>query len=97
MQLTHDMLLRTAYGAAYGRGFEDGRRILFALPMYHVFGYVEGMLPAVLVGGAIIPHVTFDPLAILAAIERHRATDLLAIPLMTQSVMDAEQDLAKHG
>lgn len=97
VQLTHDMLLRTAYGAAYGRGFEDGRRILFALPMYHVFGYVEGMLPAVLVGGAIIPHVTFDPLAILAAIERHRATDLLAIPLMTQSVMDAEQDLAKHG
>ena len=97
VQLTHDMLLRTAYGAAYGRGFEDGRRILFALPMYHVFGYVEGMLPALFVGGAIIPHLAFDPLATLAAIERHRATDLLAIPLMTQSVMDARQNLAKRG
>lgn len=89
VQLTHDMLLRTAYGAAYGRGFEDGRRILFALPMYHVFGYVEGMLPATLVGGAVVPHVAFDPVATLAAIERHRVTDMLVIPLMTNAVMDA--------
>ena len=89
VQLTHDMLLRTAYGAAHGRGFEDGRRILFALPMYHVFGYVEGMLPATFVGGAIVPHVAFDPQVTLAAIERHRVTDMLVIPLMTQAVMDA--------
>ena len=92
VQLTHDMLLRTAYGAAYGRGFEDGRRIHFAMPMYHVFGYVEGMLPALLVGGAIIPHLVFSPVASLEAIERHRATDMLAIPLMTQAVMDAQQE-----
>ncbi len=92
VQLTHDMLLRTAYGAAYGRGFEDGRRIHFALPMYHVFGYVEGMLPALHVGGAIIPHTAFDAVATLAAIERHRATDMLVIPLMTQAVMDALKD-----
>jgi fatty-acyl-CoA synthase len=92
VQLTHDMLLRTAYGAAYGRGFEDGRRIHFALPMYHVFGYVEGMLPALFVGGAIIPHLVFDPVATLRAIEHHRATDLLAIPLMTEAVMDAHRE-----
>ncbi|MDN5760011.1 MAG: AMP-binding protein, partial [Tomitella sp.] len=97
VQLTHDMVLRTAYGAAYGRGFEDGRRIVFAMPMYHVFGYLEGMLPAMFVGGAIIPHVSFDPHATLAAIERHRATDMLAIPLMTQSVMDTRQELAQRG
>lgn len=89
VQLTHDMLLRTAYGAAYGRGFEDRRRILFALPMYHVFGYVEGMLPVTFVGGSIVPHTSFDPVATLAAVERHRVTDLLAIPLMTSAVMDA--------
>ncbi|GAB3667345.1 AMP-binding protein [Nocardioides korecus] len=92
VQLTHDMLLRTAYGAAYGRGFEDGRRIHFAMPMYHVFGYVEGLLPALLVGGAIIPHLVFSPAASLEAIERHRATDMLAIPLMTQAVMDAQRE-----
>lgn len=97
VQLTHDMLLRTAYGAAYGRGFEDGRRIHFALPMYHVFGYVEGMLPATFVGGAIVPHIAFDPEASLDAIERHRCTDMLAIPLMTEAVMDAQAKRAADG
>lgn len=86
------MLMRAAFGAAHGRGFEDGRRILFALPMYHVFGYVEGLLPALFVGGAIIPHTAFDPVATLEAIERHCATDMLAIPLMTVAVMDALKD-----
>lgn len=92
VQLTHDMLLRTAYGAAYGRGFEDGRRIHFAMPMYHVFGYVEGMLPVLFVGGAIVPHLSFTPVASLDAIEAHGATDMLAIPLMTQAVMDAQRE-----
>lgn len=92
VQLTHDTLLRAAYAAAHGRGFEDGRRIHFALPMYSAFGYVEGLLPALYVGGAIIPHTAFNPVATLAAIERHRATDMLATPLMTQAVMDALKD-----
>jgi fatty-acyl-CoA synthase len=95
--LTHDMLLRTAYAAAYARGFEDGRRIHFALPMYHVFGYVEGMLPVTFVGGAIIPHIAFDPQAGLDAIENHRATDMLAIPLMTRAVLDAQLERVAAG
>ena len=32
VMLTHDMVLRAAYSSAYGRAFEDGRRILFSLP-----------------------------------------------------------------
>src|SRR6202008_1708818 len=69
----------------------------FALPMYHVFGYVEGMLPATFVGGAIVPHVAFDPHASLDAIERHRCTDMLAIPLMTEAVMDAQAERIAAG
>ena len=87
--LTHDMLLRTAYGSAFARAFEDGRRILFSLPMYHVYGYVEGMLAAPFVGGAIIPQLAFDPVATLEGITRHRATDVLLIPTMTMAVLDA--------
>jgi fatty-acyl-CoA synthase len=88
VMLTHDMLLRTAFGSSYGRAFEDGRRILFALPMYHVFGYVEGLLAALFVGGAIIPRLKFDAVDTLAAAERHRATDLLLIPTMTLALLD---------
>ena len=86
--LTHDMLLRTAYGSAYARAFQDGRRILFSLPMYHVYGYLEGMLAVLFVGGAIVPQLTFDPAETLRAIERHRADDMLLIPVMTLSLLD---------
>jgi fatty-acyl-CoA synthase len=62
--------------------------------MYHVFGYVEGMLAASFVGGGIVPQRAFDPAATLGAIERHRATDVLLIPTMSLGVLD-ELDAAR--
>jgi fatty-acyl-CoA synthase len=92
VQLTHDMLLRTAFGSAYARAFSDGLRTLFSLPMYHVYGYVEGMLSVLFVGGAIIPRLKFDAADTLRALARHRATDLLLIPTMTMALL---QELRK--
>ena len=89
VMLTHDMLTRTGFGAAYGRAFEDGRRIIFSLPMFHVFGYLEGMLAVSWVGGAIIPQLRFDAAETLRAIQRHRATDVLLIPVMSLALIDA--------
>jgi fatty-acyl-CoA synthase len=91
VMLTHDMLLRTAFTSAYGRAFEDGRRIVFALPMYHVFGYVEGLLSVLFVGGAVIPMLKFDAPAMLASAERNLATDILAVPTMTLALIDAQR------
>lgn len=88
VMLTHDMLTRTAFGGAYARAFEDGHRIIFSLPMFHVFGYVEGLLSVLWVGGAIIPQLRFDAEDTLAAIERHRASDALLIPAMTLALLD---------
>jgi fatty-acyl-CoA synthase len=86
--LTHDMLLRTAYGSAYMRAFQDGRRILFSLPLYHVYGYVEGLLAVPWVGGAVVLQRTFDAVATLRGIERHRADDALFVPTMTLDVVE---------
>ncbi len=91
VQLTHDMLTRTAFGSAYARAFEDGRRIIFSLPMFHVFGYVEGLLAAPWVGGAIVPQLRFEADRTLAAIERHRASDALMVPAMTLALLDEAQ------
>jgi fatty-acyl-CoA synthase len=89
VMLTHDMMLRTAFGSTYGRAFEDGRRILFSLPMYHVYGYVEGLLAALFVGGAVIPQLKFDAADTLRAIAAHHASDVLLIPTMTLALLDA--------
>jgi len=87
-QLTHDMLLRSAYGSAYHRAFDDGWRIGFALPLYHVFGYIEGMLAAMFVGGAIVPQKVFNPRTTLEQIERHRVNEVLFVPTMTVAVVE---------
>ncbi|MGQ0631037.1 MAG: class I adenylate-forming enzyme family protein [Sporichthyaceae bacterium] len=85
---THDMLNRMAYSSAYTRAFEDGRRIIFALPMYHVFGYVECMMAVSFVGGALIPYVAFDAETMLAGVEKYQASELVGVPLMTLAEID---------
>jgi fatty-acyl-CoA synthase len=86
--LTHDMVLRSAYGSAYHRAFADGWRVLFSLPMYHVFGYVEGLLAAMFAGGAVVPLAVFNPRTVLDSIERHRVNEVLLVPTMTVAVVE---------
>jgi fatty-acyl-CoA synthase len=85
---THDNLLRAAYAGAYHQAFEQGRRAVFSLPLYHGFGLVVGLLSGLVVGGSIVPLLKFDPDAILRAIARHRATFLMGVPTMTIALME---------
>jgi fatty-acyl-CoA synthase len=86
--LSHDMVLRSAYGSAYHRAFGDGWRIGFSLPLYHVFGYVEGLLASMFAGGAIVPQAVFNPRSILAAVQQHRVSEVLFVPTMSVAVVE---------
>lgn len=86
--LTHDMVLRAAYSSVLTRAFEDGRRIQFAMPMYHVFGYVECFIASLFVGGAVIPHTTFDPSEMLDWAARLGSNDIVCVPVMTSRLID---------
>ncbi|MFI6998242.1 class I adenylate-forming enzyme family protein [Nocardia sp. NPDC050175] len=86
--ITHDAVLRTGYASALTRAFEDGRRILFSLPCYHMFGYVEGLIAATMVGGAVIMQTSFNPAGYLAGVQRHRANDILCVPTMTVAILE---------
>lgn len=87
--VSHDAVLRTAYASALTRAYEDGRRILFSLPCYHMFGYIEGLLSVTFVGGAIIPQAVFSAESYFAAIERHRASDILCVPTMAVALLES--------
>jgi fatty-acyl-CoA synthase len=92
--VTHDAVLRTAYASALTRAYDDARRILFSLPCYHMFGYVEGLLSSMYVGGAVIMQTSFSALGYFEAIETHRATDMLCVPTMAVAMVESE---AGHG
>ncbi|MDR3661818.1 MAG: class I adenylate-forming enzyme family protein [Mycobacterium sp.] len=87
--VSHDSVLRTAYASALTRAYEDGRRILYSLPCYHMFGYVEGLLSAMFVGGAVILQPSFSAEGYFRGIERHRATDILCVPTMAVAMVES--------
>ncbi len=91
---THDNLLRAAYAGAYHQAFEDGRRAVFSLPLYHSFGLVVGLLSGLVVGGAIIPLTRFNAAAMLEAIGAHRATYLMGVPTMTVAMLEQSKQHA---
>jgi len=88
VMLSHDMVLRAAYASALHRAFEDGRSMLHALPMYHVFGYIECLVASWYVGGKVVTQLTFEAETFLDLAEEHRITDLVALPNMTMKLLD---------
>jgi len=97
VMLSHDMILRAAYASAYTRAFEKGRRILFSLPMYHVFGYVECLIAATFAGGAIVPRVSFEAPRFLEAAGTHAATEIVCVPMMTLKLLEAADSIGFDG
>ncbi len=88
VMVTHDAVQRTGYASALTRAYEDGRRVLFSLPCYHMFGYVEGLLSVMFVGGAIIPQTSFSPVSYLLGVQQHKATDILCVPTMAVAIIE---------
>ncbi len=78
--LGHDQLLRSAFSNCLNRGYERGRRILVLVPLHHCFGYVEGMLSAMFVGGAIVlPTKRFTPRELVGLAQRESVNDMLSV------------------
>ena len=86
--VTHDAVQRTGYASALTRAYEDGRRVLFSLPCYHMFGYIEGIIAVMMVGGGVILQTSFTAVGYLKGIQDHRATDILAVPTMAVAMLE---------
>lgn len=81
VMLSHDMLLRSAYASCMSRGFELGRSVFVPLPMFHVYGYVEGMLTTILAQGTLlVRRGRFQPAPVLDFMQQAGANDILAVP-----------------
>lgn len=86
--LTHDALLRSAFAGCLNRGFEPGWRVYVPLPLFHVYGYVEGLLACLFVGGGlIITRGKFKAGEALAAMNQWEARDILSVPLIMMKLL----------
>ena len=97
VMLSHANLITSALGALTTGAFGAGGRFLAAAPMFHMGGLIP-ILSAFITGGTHVAVPRFDPVAVMRAIERHRVTDTVLIPIMIQLLVDhpqcAEHDLS---
>ena len=77
----------SASWAANGKITSDDRYLCIN-PFFHNFGYKAGILACLQTGATLIPHLTFDPLRTLQAIEQHRITVLPGPPTIYQMLLD---------
>jgi len=81
--LSHHNILNNAQfvGGACRHTAED--RVCIPVPYYHCFGMVMGNLACVVYGSTmVVPGPTFDPGAVLQAVQDERCTSLYGVPTM---------------
>ena len=81
--LSHYNIVNNAHQVANTLRYTENDRACVPMPFYHCFGMVLGTLACVTHGAAIvIPGESFDPTAVLAAVEAERCTALHGVPTM---------------
>jgi fatty-acyl-CoA synthase len=81
--LTHRNILNNGYICGLQLRLTEQDRINLAVPLYHCFGCVLGVMTALVHGAALVlPHWTFDAEAALAATAAENCTVLYGVPTM---------------
>jgi fatty-acyl-CoA synthase len=64
---------------------------VIAAPLFHSWGFGHLVLATVL-GSTVVVQRRFDPAAVLTALSRHRATTLVAVPVMLERILDVPEE-----
>jgi len=82
VMLTHRNILNNGFYIGERQKFTTADRVCLPVPFFHCFGCVLGVLAVLTHGAAMIPVEIFDPLLVLAAVQKERATALYGVPTM---------------
>ncbi len=81
--LSHHNILNNGYFVARAMNFTEKDRLIIPVPLYHCFGMVMGNLGCMSHGATMIyPSEGFEPLAVLQAVEKEKATAVYGVPTM---------------
>lgn len=92
--LSHRSILNDALLVGQACAYDETDRVCIPVPFYHCFGMVMGNLACSVFGATmVIPCASFDPVAVLRAVEDERCTSLYGVPTMFVAEL-ANEDLA---
>nr|WP_228127153.1 AMP-binding protein [Psychrobacter lutiphocae] len=94
--LTHKNLLNNAYHLGETLCLTPVDKLCLPLPLYHCFAMVLGNLTFLMHAAAVVyPSTSFEPLAVLQAIDAEKCTALHAVPSMFLAILN-HPDFAQY-
>lgn len=82
VMLSHYNILNNGYFIGERQKLTEKDRLCLPVPMFHCFGCVLGIMAALTHGTTLVPLELFDPLLVLAAVQKERCTAVYGVPTM---------------
>jgi fatty-acyl-CoA synthase len=82
VMLTHHNILNNGYAAGECMRFTHNERLLVCVPLFHCFGCVLALCAVITHGSTMVMVENFDPLMVLASVEKEKCTALYGVPTM---------------
>ena len=82
VMLTHVNILNNGFSIGERQIFTNKDRLCLPPPLFHCFGIVLGVMAVLTHGSALIMIESFDPLLVLASVQKEKATALYGVPTM---------------
>ena len=82
VMLTHRNILNNGFFIGERQRFTEQDRVCLPVPLFHCFGCVLGVMAAVTHRATMVMLEAFDPLLVLAAVQKERATAVYGVPTM---------------
>jgi fatty-acyl-CoA synthase len=82
VMLTHRNILNNGLGIGDNQRFTNSDIVCLPVPLFHCFGLVLGMMAVITHGAAAAIVEWFDPLLVLATIQKERCTSVYGVPTM---------------
>ncbi|MGQ8336061.1 AMP-binding protein [Sunxiuqinia sp. A32] len=82
VMLSHHNILNNGYSAGECMKYTADDRLLLCVPLFHCFGCVLAVCAIVTHGATMVITEDFDPLMVLASVEKEKCTALYGVPTM---------------
>ena len=82
VMLSHYNILNNGYYIGERQKLTEKDRLCLPVPLFHCFGCVLGVMAALTHGTTLVPLELFDPLLVLAAVQKEKCTAVYGVPTM---------------
>lgn len=82
VMLSHHNILNNGYSVGECMKFTSADRVMTPVPLFHCFGCVLSLCAVITHGATMVLVEEFDPLMVLASVQREKCTALYGVPTM---------------